>query len=386
VSNKGKNRLSKHCASATATLFVLFCVFFFLDSTTQSNAQSRAQICRGLTNQLNSLGNSRATGGNSKKYRQFTSAVRKQTNQINKANRALRRNGCVGIFKNSKSQCRAIGKSLKRMHANLSNLKKQRAAFAPKRSNNTNKRKRILASLRRNRCNNPNANEVREANNQQKPKSRRRTILEQVFGVRAYDENGNRRNDESNYGDEEFASRLGTFRTLCVRKSDGYYFPISFSTVSDRFEVDEQACQAMCPYSDVALYHHRMPREDSEDMISFATKTPYRDEPFAFAYRKEHNPNNRCRFSTAGINQSVDVQPVGDIEPEKKIVRIGIPVFRKDPSLSPDAYDSLIEGLSVERVKTYFAAIEADNENNGVQVVAANRKIRIVGPAFFPVQ
>src|SRR5262249_30316969 len=46
----------------------------------------------------------------------------------------------------------------------------------------------------------------------------------------------------------------GTFRTVCVRTCDGFYFPISYSTSPDRFRDDEQACQRMCPATEVALY------------------------------------------------------------------------------------------------------------------------------------
>ena len=39
----------------------------------------------------------------------------------------------------------------------------------------------------------------------------------------------------------------GTFRTICVRTCDGFYFPISYATSPDRFRDDEQTCQRMCP-------------------------------------------------------------------------------------------------------------------------------------------
>ena len=39
----------------------------------------------------------------------------------------------------------------------------------------------------------------------------------------------------------------GTYRTLCVRTCDGYYFPISYSTVPSKFADDERLCQRLCP-------------------------------------------------------------------------------------------------------------------------------------------
>ena len=36
----------------------------------------------------------------------------------------------------------------------------------------------------------------------------------------------------------------GTYRTVCVRTCDGFYFPISFATVPARFPDDEKTCKA----------------------------------------------------------------------------------------------------------------------------------------------
>ena len=47
--------------------------------------------------------------------------------------------------------------------------------------------------------------------------------------------------------DAPYYSGGGTFRTLCVRTCDGYYFPISFSTTSERFPEDAQTCAGDVP-------------------------------------------------------------------------------------------------------------------------------------------
>src|SRR5205814_1311662 len=52
------------------------------------------------------------------------------------------------------------------------------------------------------------------------------------------------------------------YRTLCVRASDGYYFPISFSTTPDHFNADAVTCQSMCPGSAVSLFVHHNPGEE----------------------------------------------------------------------------------------------------------------------------
>jgi hypothetical protein len=39
----------------------------------------------------------------------------------------------------------------------------------------------------------------------------------------------------------------GTYRTVCVRLCDGFYFPISFSTYRSHFQKDAQRCEQSCP-------------------------------------------------------------------------------------------------------------------------------------------
>ncbi len=347
-----------------------------------AEAQSNAQICRQLSSQLSSLSGGRAVGGNPRKYRQYENAIRKQGNQINRAKRALRRNGCVGALLRTHSTCRSINNSLNRMRDNLATLKTERLQFAPRQANNSGKRRRILAAMDQNRC---IGNGATQARVEQQPTSRRRTLLEQVFGIRTYNDRGSRAYGETGI-DDALAGRYGTFRTLCVRKSDGYYFPISFSTLPERFDVDEETCRSMCPSADVALYHHRMPSEDSEDMISYRTQIPYAQEPFAFAYRKNHNAENRCRFSTAGVTQSVDAAATGETEDAREKIRIGVPNFRIDPTLAPDTYDNAVTGFTEQKALAYLDAVESEETSDGQQIVSGNRTVRIVGPAFFPVQ
>ena len=79
-----------------------------------------------------------------------------------------------------------------------------------------------------------------------------------------------------------------------MRTCDGYYFPISYSTVPSRFADDDRACQRLCPASEVALYSYRNPGEDIEQAVS-TTGQPYTALPNAFRYRKEFTPTCRCR-------------------------------------------------------------------------------------------
>src|SRR5690606_7810279 len=73
------------------------------------------------------------------------------------------------------------------------------------------------------------------------------------------------------------ANASGSYRTMCVRTCDGYYFPISFATSPANFARDEQACRARCPGARVELYTHA-PTAESDSMISM-TGMPYEELP-----------------------------------------------------------------------------------------------------------
>jgi hypothetical protein len=71
-----------------------------------------------------------------------------------------------------------------------------------------------------------------------------------------------------------YYSGNGTYRTLCVRTCDGYYFPISFSTTSDHLPEDARSCEALCPGAEARLFYHPNPGGGPENMIS-VTGEPY---------------------------------------------------------------------------------------------------------------
>ncbi|MEC9367853.1 MAG: DUF2865 domain-containing protein [Pseudomonadota bacterium] len=87
--------------------------------------------------------------------------------------------------------------------------------------------------------------------------------------------------------------QYGTFRTLCVRTCDGYYFPVSYSTVRSRFAQDEQICQASCQ-SDAKLFVHPNPGGDVEHAVTPKGER-YADLPNAFRYREQYMPECRCK-------------------------------------------------------------------------------------------
>lgn len=83
------------------------------------------------------------------------------------------------------------------------------------------------------------------------------------------------------------------YRTVCVRLCDGAYFPVSFSTFSDRFKQDEETCQKSCS-SPSRLYVYENPGGSPEAMKDLEGH-PYTDLQTAFLFRTTYNPSCACK-------------------------------------------------------------------------------------------
>lgn len=93
-----------------------------------------------------------------------------------------------------------------------------------------------------------------------------------------------------------------TYRTVCVRLCDGYYFPISFSTTPSHFQRDSEVCQTKCA-APVELYFYQNPGGAVDQMTAFKSQEPYTRLKTAFRYRKELVQGCSCK-TTEFIPQS----------------------------------------------------------------------------------
>ncbi len=97
--------------------------------------------------------------------------------------------------------------------------------------------------------------------------------------------------------DDELSNSKGgnTYRTMCVRLCDGFYFPVSFATTKDNFERDAATCERNCGGStDAKLYTYRNPGGDVEDMEDLDGK-PYKKLQTAFLFRTKYEASCKCR-------------------------------------------------------------------------------------------
>jgi len=76
----------------------------------------------------------------------------------------------------------------------------------------------------------------------------------------------------------------GTYRTLCVRTCDGFYWPISHGVSRGRFYQDAKTCQASCG-TEARLFYQFAGETDPEAMVDL-TGRAYTQLPNALRYRK----------------------------------------------------------------------------------------------------
>jgi Protein of unknown function (DUF2865) len=373
-----------------STLVVLVSVLLGLAFVSQSNA--KPAICGKLERQLASASSSTSAGTD-----KFSRAARAQADQLQIARGQARNAGCGGSFlslesgNTNKAACARITSTIRRMEANLTKLrgKASGGAVRPNRS-------RILAALDANDCNGRDANEIivkRQQPANTKPKeqnfltvlfggSKQPKKIETTYQVASFETpskkkrvtviNGGKKTENT------FDISSGTFRTLCVRTCDGYYFPVSFSTTSSRFANDEKSCATMCPGAETSLYYHGVPDQEPEEMISLR-KVPYASMPTAFKYRRDGvgaTPN--CTCQAAAQENTEEVANVAG--PKAKSKWVPYPSFK--PVLLED------EETRINRSGGLDAASISEllQGKLSTQTLASQQNVRVVGPVFLPSQ
>jgi hypothetical protein len=238
--------------------------------------------CPRLEAQLASLDRTSGEAARAEQLHRYEAAAGRQQAELNRVTQQARRMGCDGsgffsIFGGQSAQCGPINNQIQQMRANLDgitrSLEQLRANFGA--SEQDGQRRAIILALAQNNCGPQYAAAARNAG----------SFLDDLFG-------GGHRGGTIMM--PENMPQAGTYRTICVRSCDGYYFPISFATVPSRFASDEQSCKNLCPAADASLYTYRNPGEDMNSAVSL-NGAPYTSLPAAFRYRQEYNPACSCR-------------------------------------------------------------------------------------------
>lgn len=129
-----------------------------------------------------------------------------------------------------------------------------------------------------------------------------------------------------------------TYRTVCVRLCDGYFFPVSFATTRNKFAADEKACHARCA-SPARLFVYKNPGEKLEAMVD-RKGSPYVRLEKAFAFQRGYDPTCTCqgdvrRGKTQIASKKVRYDLKGEDAPQVQGAYLQLKRERKTPKAPP---------------------------------------------------
>lgn len=257
--------------------------------------QGRSSVCVQLEQRL--VQETQRGGQGQSQLPQIKSQIRQLNQTIRRSEAELDRRQCYEYFLFSKTlrrtrQCIGLVNTVEKARRELAGLDTQRQAIEA--SGSQSYQDEIIRELARNNCGN---DYVREA--------RRRD--RSPFSGLWQDEDSDGGYGRNTYGRLPFA----TYRTMCVRLCDGYYFPVSFSTLPNHFQRDADVCQSQCA-APSQLYYYQNPGSSIDQMVDVADAKPYTQLKTAFKYRKEFVQGCSCKAAEF-IPKSTSPNPQGTV-------------------------------------------------------------------------
>jgi hypothetical protein len=237
-------------------------------------------ICVRLESQLAGLNAGTGDPARADQIRRTEDAIGKQQADLDRMVAQAHKAGCAGqgflaLFSALSPQCGPITSQIQQARGNLDRMISDLEQLKNGNTGQEGQRRALIGQLAQNNC---GAQYTTAANSWGGPQG----FFDALFGGGTIINPG---------GD---GAPSGTYHTVCVRACDGFYFPISYSTVPSRFPDDARACQRLCPATEAELYSFRNPGENMEQAVSYAGQ-PYTALPNAFRYRKEVIAGCSCR-------------------------------------------------------------------------------------------
>jgi len=245
-----------------------------------STAASSNPICVRLESQLAALNQGAGDPARADQIRRTEDAIAKQQGDLDRTVAQAHKAGCAGqgffaLFSAFSPQCGPITSQIQQMRGSLDRMISDLEQLKNGNTGQEGQRRALIGQLAQNNC---GAQYTAAANSWGGPQG----FFDALFGGGTIISPG---------GD---GAPSGTYHTVCVRACDGFYFPISYSTVPSRFADDARACQRQCPAAEAELYSFRNPGENMEQAVS-VTGQPYTSLANAFRYRKEIIAGCSCR-------------------------------------------------------------------------------------------
>lgn len=366
--------------------FVLMVVLALVGTGT---AEASA-VCTQLKAQLASASRN---SGSSANFQRFATAVQKQAGQISQVQTDLKRFGCTSgsiivLGGQNAKACSKLTSAHKKMRVNLAALERKRDSFA--RRIDKVATRRIQAALKANDCDGKRAAVVEAALKGSKDAVRAKKAKSPGLVAILGDSGGKMRIpaninlSKSNIMVEPQAARGGSYRTLCVRTCDGFFFPVSSRANPSDFARDERTCQMMCPGTATELYFHSAQGQESEDMVSARTQAPYSEMPNAFAYRNVNAPMSKaCGCNMGAFYKEMQRREAilngEESDNEAPVTTWVRPINRPDPGEDPETILDTEMRLTSGDIAAVISASKTERP-----LTEDRRQVRVVGPTFLP--
>jgi hypothetical protein len=249
-------------------------------------------VCVRLESQLASL--DQGGGGAQAAVQRLREAVAKQRSELDRTVAYARGLGCdrrMFLFgPTPPAQCGELNSRMASMRTNLDRMNAQMLNAG---GSQDAQRRQLIAALGQNNC----GPQYRSAALPPPPVNNRRQggLFSMLFGGGG---GGGNSTQEQQLQDiplpEESLPRASTWRTVCVRTCDGFFYPVSYSTVPTAFPRDEAICKMTCPGTEAKLFAYPNPGGSMDNAVS-PSGEQYTAIPNAFKYRTEFVSGCGCR-------------------------------------------------------------------------------------------
>jgi hypothetical protein len=332
-------------------------------------------LCQRLEGQL-ALIDRGGDPGKADQIRRYEDSAAKQQGELDRVTAQAKRMGCdssgfFSLFNSNSAQCGPVNNQIQQMRGNLDQINNGLAQLrGGGNAERDNQRRSVLSALAQNNCGPQYVNAARAA-------AQGGGFFNDLFG------------NNNPQGAPDMGPPSSTYKTVCVRTCDGFFFPVSYATTPSRFPDDERACKQLCPAAEAVLYAFRYPGEDINQAVSISGQ-PYTALPNAFKYRQEFNPSCSCKAANQSwadalkqIDERASAAENGDIivtdENAKKMMQPrdaqGRPVKQMSKGTPPAAKNAPAQQGPAQAAQTTATPSAKDG---------SDKPIRTVGPTFIP--
>ena len=145
-----------------------------------------------------------------------------------------------------------------------------------------------------------------------------------------------------------------SYKTVCVRKCDGYFFPLAHQQDKGGLNRDQNICQGIYGKDQAELYY--FPSDGTINNARSIGGDDYKDKSFAFLYQREFRQDCQGQLHAGLSKARVSFLAATDKVRFKQFAVIPIPVPRPSSSDEPDV--SKPRGIPVAQTVSYVEGFE----------------------------